>query len=160
MFALLVTSSKKRGYCTFAFTEAFPVKLNVQVAVLLAEQAPVQIAVRPPATVNVTRLLMGNDAAPAPPTATLMPEGLEVTLFPLRPLAVTVSVAVAGAAGAGFSVSTADWVTPPPETAMVPWVRLVTDAVEMLNLAEVVPAGINSEVGTVMDGLLLVTWKI
>ena len=30
----------------------------------------------------------------------------------------------------------------------------------MLNLAEVVPAGINSELGTVMDGLLLATWKI
>jgi hypothetical protein len=30
----------------------------------------------------------------------------------------------------------------------------------MLNLAEVVPAGINSELGTVMDGLLLLTWKI
>ena len=29
-----------------------------------------------------------------------------------------------------------------------------------MNLAEVVPAGINSELGTVMDGLLLVTWKI
>ena len=30
----------------------------------------------------------------------------------------------------------------------------------MLNRAEVVPAGINRKLGTVMDGLLLVTWKI
>jgi len=30
----------------------------------------------------------------------------------------------------------------------------------MLNRAEVVPAGINSEVGTEIDGLLLLTWKI
>jgi hypothetical protein len=30
----------------------------------------------------------------------------------------------------------------------------------MLNLAEVVPAGINSELGTVIDGLLLAIWKI
>lgn len=134
--------------------------MNVQVAVLLAEQAPVQIATRPPETVSVTMLPEGNAADPALPTATLIPAGLEVTLLPLRPVAVTRSVAVEGAAGAGFSVSTADWVTPPPETAMVPCVRLVTDAVEMLKRAEVAPAGINSEVGTAMEGLLLVTWKI
>jgi hypothetical protein len=30
----------------------------------------------------------------------------------------------------------------------------------MLNLAEVVPAGISRELGTVIDGLLLVIWKI
>jgi hypothetical protein len=132
----------------------------VQLAVLLAEHAPAQIATRPPETVRVTLLPEGSAADPVVPTATLMPAGLEVTLFPLRPLAVTVRLALAAAGGAGFRVSTADCVTPPPETAIVPCVRLVTAEVEMLNLAEVAPAGINSEVGTVMDGLLLVTWKI
>ena len=150
----------RKCYCTFALTEAFPVKVNVQLGVLLPTQAPVQIATRPSLRFSVTRLPEGNEADPVLPTGTLIPEGLEVTRIPLLPLAVTVSVAVAGAGAGGFSVSTAERVTPPPETAIVPWVRLVTDEVEMLNLAEVAPAGINSEFGTVMDGLLLVTWKI
>ena len=132
----------------------------MQLAVLLAEHAPVHIATRPPETVSVTWLPEGRAAEPVVPTATLIPAGLEVTLFPLRPLAVTVRLAVIGAGGAGFRVRTADCVTPPPETAMVPCVRLVTGEVEMLKRADVLPFGINSEVGTVMDGLLLVTWKI
>jgi hypothetical protein len=35
-----------------------------------------------------------NDADPVVPTATLIPAGLDNTLSPLRPVAVTVSVAV------------------------------------------------------------------
>ena len=150
----------RKRYCTLALTEEFPVRVNVQLAVLLDEHAPVHIATRPPETVSVTWLPEGSAADPEVPTATLIPAGLEVTLFPLRPLAVTVRLAVVGAGGAGFRVRTADCVTPPPETAIVPCVRLVTAEVEMLNLAEVVPRGNNREAGTVMEGLLLVTWKI
>jgi len=160
LFFAFLFSRTVASYCTFALTEEFPVKVNVQLAVLLAEHAPVHMATRPPETVNVTRLPEGNAADPARPTATLIPDGFEVTRIPLRPLAVTVSVAVAGATGAGLRVSTADCVTPPPETEMVPCVMLVTDEVEMLNRAEVEPAGNNNDVGTVIAGLLLVTWKI
>ena len=117
-------------YCTFALTDALPVRVNVQLAVLLAVvQAPVQNAVRPPETLRVTAPFAGNEADPVLPTGTLIPAGLEVTLTPLRPLAVTVSTAVAAAGGGGFRVKPADRVTPPPETEMLPCVRTVTAAV-------------------------------
>ena len=114
------------GYCTLALTVEFPFSVKVQLAVLLALHAPVQIATLPPETVSFTTVPAGNDAEPVLGTATLIPDGLEITELPLRPLVTTVSVA-AGACGAGgFSVKTADWVTPPPETEIVPCVRAVT----------------------------------
>ena len=117
-------------YCTFALTDALPVKVNVQLAVLSAVvQAPVQNAVRPPETLSVTAPFAGNEADPVLPTGTLIPAGLEVTLIPLRPLAVTVSTAVGAAGGGGFRVKPADRVTPPPETEMLPCARAVTAAV-------------------------------
>jgi hypothetical protein len=42
----------------------------------------------------VIAVFEANDAEPVLPVETLMPAGLEVTLSPLRPVAVTVSVAV------------------------------------------------------------------
>ena len=60
----------------------------------LLEQAPDQIASRPFETVSVIDAPTVNDADPVLPTATLNPDGLDVTRSPLRPLAVTVSVAV------------------------------------------------------------------
>ena len=83
-------------HCTLAVTLAFAVSVNVQVFVSFPplEQAPDQIASRPFETVSVIEIPVVNDADPVLPTDTLMPVGLDVTRSPLRPVAVTVSVAV------------------------------------------------------------------
>jgi hypothetical protein len=83
-------------HCTLAATVAAPVSVNVHVFVLFPplEQAPDQIVSRPFETLSVIEVPVANGADPVLPTATLMPAGLEVTRSPLRPLAVTVSVAV------------------------------------------------------------------
>ena len=44
---------------------------------------------------------VANDAEPLLPVETLMPAGLDVIRSPLRPLAVTVSVAFCGGGGGG-----------------------------------------------------------
>ena len=79
-----------------AVTVALPLAVNVHVLVLLPplEQAPDQMASRPLDTLSVIEVPTVKDADPLLPVATLMPAGLEVILSPLRPLAVTVSVAV------------------------------------------------------------------
>ena len=73
-----------------------PVSVNVQFFALLPplEQAPDQMASRPFETVSVIDIPVVNDADPVLPTKTLIPTGVEVTRSPLRPVAVTVSVAV------------------------------------------------------------------
>ena len=70
--------------------------MKVQVFVLFPplEQAPDQIASRPFVTLSVIEAPVVNDAEPVVPTDTLIPAGLDVTRSPLRPVAVTVSVAV------------------------------------------------------------------
>jgi hypothetical protein len=75
---------------------ADPESVKVQVATLLPplEQAPDQMAERPLLTLSVIDVPTSNDAEPVVPEATLMPAGLDVTRSPLRPVAVTVSVAV------------------------------------------------------------------
>ena len=77
-------------------TDAAPLSVNVQVFVLFPplEQAPDQMASRPFETVSVIDVPVVNDADPVLPTKTLIPTGVEVTRSPLRPVAVTVSVAV------------------------------------------------------------------
>jgi hypothetical protein len=89
------------SYCTFAVTDAFAVNVNVQLRRLLPllEQAPDQIASRPFETVSVIEVPVLNDAVPLLPTDTLMPAGVDVIRSPLRPLAVTVSVAVPDGGG-------------------------------------------------------------
>jgi hypothetical protein len=84
------------SHCTFAVTDDAPVNVKVQVFRLLPalEQAPDQIASRPLVTLKVIEAPVANDADPELPTLTLMPAGLDVTRSPLRPDAVTVSVAV------------------------------------------------------------------
>jgi hypothetical protein len=79
-----------------AVTDAVAFSVNVHVLRLLPplEQAPDQIAARPPDTLSVIDVPVVNDADPELPTATLMPAGFEVTRSPLLPVAVTVSVAV------------------------------------------------------------------
>jgi hypothetical protein len=69
------------------------VKAQVRVFAPPLEQAPDQIASRPSVTLSVTRVPVAKVAEPVLPTATLMPAGLDSTFSPLRPVAVTVSVA-------------------------------------------------------------------
>jgi hypothetical protein len=78
-----------------AVSAAAPVSVNVQDFVLFPplEQAPDQTASRPFDTLSVIDVPVVNDADPVLPTATLIPAGLDVIRSPLRPLAVTVSVA-------------------------------------------------------------------
>jgi hypothetical protein len=74
---------------------AVPPSVNVQLLVLLPplEHAPDQIASRPLVTLKVIDVPVLKDAEPVLPTLTLMPAGFDVTRSPLRPVAVTVSVA-------------------------------------------------------------------
>ena len=90
-------------HCTFAVTLAFAFSVNVHVRLLLPllEQAPDQIASRPFDTLSVIDVPVAKDADPVLPTATLIPAGLDVTRSPLRPVAVTVSVAWLGGGGGG-----------------------------------------------------------
>ena len=85
-----------RRYCTFAVTDAVPVIVNVQLVRLEPplEQAPDQIALRPPETLSVIEVPDANEAVALLPVLTLIPAGVDVICCPLRPLAVTVSAAV------------------------------------------------------------------
>ena len=110
------------------------------------EQAPDQMALRPFETLSVIDVLAPNDAEAALPTATLIPAGLDETVSPLRPVAVTVSAAVrlggaAGGGASGFTVKRADLVTPPPDTDIVTTVCADTCVVKMLKPPCVTPAG-------------------
>jgi hypothetical protein len=152
-------------YCTFADTDAFEFSVNVHVLVLLPllEHAPDQIASRPFVTLSVIDVPVANDADPVVPTATLRPEGVELTVSPLRPLAVTVAVADPGGVEEldGVTSSVADCVTPPPDTEIVTRVSTVTDDVKMLKPPRMVPAGTIMPFGTeATAGLLLATWNI
>src|SRR5437870_5204874 len=83
-----------QGQSTHNHTFAFSV--NVQLFVLFPplEQAPDQTTSRPFASLRVIDAPVGNVPDPLLPTVTLMPVGVDVIRSPLRPLAVTVSVAV------------------------------------------------------------------
>ena len=141
--------------------------MNVHVFVLLPplEQAPDQIASRPFETLSVIDVPVANEADPVLPTATLSPEGVELTVSPPRPLAVTVSVAVLPepvgvppVVPDGVTSSVADFVTPPPDTEIVTAVSTATDDVKMLKPPRVVPAGTIMPFGTdATAGLLLAT---
>jgi len=76
-------------------TDALPVIVNLQLLVLfpLLEHAPDQMAERSLVTLSVIVAPTEKVAEPVVPTETLMPDGLDLTRSPLRPLAVTVSVA-------------------------------------------------------------------
>src|SRR4051812_4322215 len=91
-----IPQSAIRNHCTLAVTDALAASVKVQLLRLLPalEQAPDQTASRPFDTVSVIAAPTVNDADPALPTATLNPAGLDVTRSPLRPVAVSVSVAV------------------------------------------------------------------
>ena len=119
------------------------------------EQAPDQTASRPFETLSVRAVPMANDADPVPPTATLMPAGLDVTRSPLRPVAVTVSVAFVVGGGTGVTVSVTVRVAPPFEPLMVATVDAVTDTVLTVNVVLVAPAAMVTLAGTVATAVLL-----
>jgi hypothetical protein len=79
-----------------AVIAAAPARVKVHVFVLLLplEHAPDQMASRPFVTLSVMDVPIAKAAEPVLPTLTLMPAGLDETRSPLRPVAVTVSVAV------------------------------------------------------------------
>lgn len=135
------------AYFTSALTDAVPLSVNVQVLVLLPplEQAPDQIASRPFETLSEIELPVAKDAEPLLPTLTLMPAGLDVTRSPLRPVALTVKVALVPG---GFTVSVAVLVTPPKAAEMVAAVAAVTALVVTVKLAPVAPAGTVTLAGT------------
>jgi len=77
--------------------------VNVQVRRLVPplEHAPDQTASRPFVTDSVIEVPVVKDADPELPTATLIPAGLDVTRSPLRPVALTLNVAVCPEGGGG-----------------------------------------------------------
>ena len=144
----------------------------MQLFVLLPplEHAPDQMASRSFETESVIAVPVAKEADPVLPTATEIPAGLEPTVSPFRPVAVTVSVAVeagggggggGGGAAEGVTVKTADFVTPAPETEIVTAVCTLTAEVKMLNPPFVTPAGTIMLPGTLATaGSLLVTWNV
>src|SRR5262250_2789642 len=115
--------------------------VNVQVFALAPplEQPPDQMTSRPFVAVSVIDVPVLNVAEPVLPTATLIPAGVEVTRSPLRPLAVTDSVADVGGAAGGFTVNVADLETPPALPPIVTGVATVTAVVVTLKFALVAP---------------------
>jgi len=112
----------------------------VQLVVLFPplEQAPDHIALRPFDTVSVIDVPTAKDADPLLPVTTLMPAGVDDTRSPLRPLAVTVSVADCGGGGGGGGGGAADvtvrvavFVTPFNVADIVTGVEALTAVVEM-----------------------------
>src|SRR5262245_66397919 len=101
--------------------------VNVQLLVLAPplEHPPDHMTSRPLLAVRVTDVPVVKLALPLVPTLTLSPAGVEEIDSPARPVAVTVSTAVA--AGAGLRAQTLKISTPPhvwvvgqDPTAMVP----------------------------------------
>jgi hypothetical protein len=117
-----------------AVTDPVAVSVNVHVLALFPplEQAPDQIASRPFETLSVIAVPPANDADPLLPTGTLIPDGLEVMRSPLRPVAVSVKVAVCPA---GVTVSVAVRATLPALAVIVTGVDAVTPVVVIANVA-------------------------
>ena len=142
-------------YCTFAVTVAGPFSVNVQLLTLPGdEQAPEKIASRPPDTLSVIEVPTPNDAEPVLPVATSMPTGVLVMRTPLRPVAVTVRVAVCGGGGGGGGGAAGDTVrtlprdVPPYPALMVAAVVASTTAVEKMNTAFEAPGATVTLAGT------------
>jgi hypothetical protein len=147
-------------YCTFTVTDAFAFSVNVHVLALFPplEHVPDQIPSRPLVTDSVIDVPTLNVADPVEPTATFMPVGLDVTRSPLRPLALTVNIAVAvppPPPAAGLTVSVPVRVTPPCAPDTVTDVEVVTALEVTTNVPLVEPAGIVMLAGTVAAFVLL-----
>lgn len=149
-------SESTPGHCTLALTDALLFSVNVHVLTLFPplEQAPDQIASRPFVTLNVIDVPAVKVADPLLPTATLMPAGDDVMRSPLRPVALTVSVAVPPVA-AGFTVTEAVRVTALYAPLIVAVVDVVTVRVVTANVALVAPAATVTLAGTVAAEVLL-----
>jgi hypothetical protein len=134
-------------------TEAFPLRVNVQVFVLFPplEQAPDQITSRSFVARSVIDVPVLNGAEPVVPTSTLIPAGVDVIRSPLRPVAVTVSVAVCAA---GVTVRVAVRVTPAALAVIVTGVDVVTALVGIAKVALVAPCATDTLAGTVAAVLL------
>jgi len=120
------------------------------------EQAPDQITLRSFVALRVIDVPVVNVDEPVLPTATLMPAGLEVTRSPLRPVAVTDTVADwAGGAG-GVTDSVTVRVALPAVPVSVTDVVAVTAVVAMPKFALIAPPGTVTLAGTLATaGLLL-----
>jgi hypothetical protein len=145
-------------YCTFAVIVAFPFSAKAQLLVFFPplEHPPDQMASRPLETDSVILVPEVNPACIELPTATLIPAGLDVTRSPLRPVAVTVSVAVVTGGALGFTVSVAKLVKPPADAKIVRPVVVVTVPTGIGKKGVLVcPCGTVTLAGTVAMGLLL-----
>ena len=148
-----------------AVTDALAFSVNVQLFVLFPplEQAPDQTTSRPFASLRVIDAPVGNVPDPLLPTVTLMPVGVDVIRSPLRPLAVTVSVAVPDDGGGGggdddggFTVSELKSVVLPSVAESCTVVVPELGDVVIGNVALVAPAATVTLAGTVAAGRLLV----
>lgn len=112
--------------------------VKVQVLLLLPalEHAPDHTTSRPLVALNVMTVPVANVAEPAPPTRTLMPAGFEVIRSPLRPVAVTVSVAACAGAVTDRAVVR---VTPEALAVIVTGVEVATAFVVIAKVAIDVP---------------------
>src|SRR5712691_1915548 len=120
------------AYWTFAVSElaAFRVKVQLRVLAPALLHTPDQITDRPWVALRVMLVPTGKLAEPVVPTGTFTPAGVETTFTPARPVAVTVSVAVAGAVPQTFATPPAPHVcgavqapqvsVPPQPSAIVP----------------------------------------
>jgi len=130
-------------------TDAAAFSVNVQLFVFAPplEHVPDQIASRPFDTVSVIEVPTLNDADPLLPVATLMPAGADVIRSPLRPVAVTVSVAVCGG-GVEVTVRLLDAVAPLYDAEIATVVEAPTALVDTLNDAVAAPAATVTLAGT------------
>jgi hypothetical protein len=137
-----------------AVTEAFAVSVNVHVRVFWPplEHAPDQTASRPLDTLNVIDVPVANEAEPVDPTLTLIPVGFEITRSPVRPVAVTVNVAVVAA---GLTVNVAVRLTSPSLPVIVAGVEEETALVTIVKAALVAPCATVTFAGTPATGSLL-----
>src|SRR5438094_5834292 len=96
---------RRRAYWTFAVSElaAFRVKVQLRVLAPALLHTPDQITDRAVVALRVMLVPTGKLAEPVVPTGTFTLAGVETTLTPARPVAVTVSVAVVGAAPQTFA---------------------------------------------------------
>src|SRR5947207_7070857 len=106
-------AARRRGaYWTFAVSELAAFRVKVQVGVLAPPllHTPDQITDRPLVALRVMLVPTAKLAEPVVPTGTFSPAGVERTLSPARPVAVSVSSAVTGAG----APTPQTFATPPP----------------------------------------------
>ena len=137
-----------------AVTAEFPFRVNVHVFVLFPplEHAPDHTASRLFVAASLIDVPRANEADPLLPTDTLIPAGVEVTRSPLRPVAVTVNVAVCAG---GVTVRAAVRTMSPAVAVTVTGVEVVTALVEIPKVVLVDPPGTETLTGTVTVPLLL-----